>query len=632
VPFAINSSLKKDTLVLQSGISASLSEVDITIGRSKVVDLQAPVARVSISDPEVASAVIISPTQIQLIGKRVGVANLVLWDDETSSRYTILDIAVHRDVSVLAKQLKFLDPGIRVEPLAAQNSVVLSGDAQTAESAQLAVELAKAFFAQQGRGGAGGGAGAGGGGAAAGGGAGAGGAGGAAGGGGNQAQAISSLAPGSSLPLSSPRVINMIKVAGRPSTKLELARTKLKELDPNIRMDIVPGDGGAEKVILTGRVATAGTISKAINTASVFYGTPGMRVITGPGGKMIRPTGTADFQPANAFNDNLDINILQGSIVTDSSGNVISMMEVAQKPQVRCSIRFLNVQRAALAQLGGSLLMSRRDFALGSYSAGLNPLAGRTIVQQGGGSSYAATATGNYRGVPNPASKVVTEAVNLTQTLGTGVTQAFTINQTILGAISALEDRRKLRSLAEPTLTLLSGEKASFLAGGEVPIPVLGTNGQITINYHEFGIRLNLIATVTDDNKIHMQVAPEVSTVDPTNSITSNLVTVPGFATRRMQTTLEMVNGESFILAGLYSQEDSDNISRFPGIGQIPIIGTFFSGKNRDRRDNEMIVIIRPEIIMSPEAGATTTPVGNNPLKAPGQKFSKEILGLADTK
>jgi Flp pilus assembly secretin CpaC len=589
-------SVSSDPLVLKSGIASTISEVDLTMGRAKILDLQSSVARVSISNPDVAGAVIVSPNQIQLVGKAPGVANLILWSNANSNRYTVVDINVHKDVSVLNKQLKMLDARINVEPMAAQNTVVLSGEADTAEAAQVAVELAKAFFMMNSQGGGG----------AAGGMAGGGGAGGAAGGAGGGAggqqmgMLLTSLAPGTSLPGMSPQIVNMIKVKGMPTTKLELVRERLRKLDSNIQLDVIPAAQGAEKVILTGRVATSGVISKAINIASVFYGQPGMKVITGPGGKMIRPTGSSSFQTDNAFDDNLDINILQGSVVTDTTGNVVSMLEVAEKPQIRCSIRFLNVQRTALRQLGGSILGGRRDLSFGSFSASQSPLAGRAIAAPSGSASANQSGTFNYRGVPNPASKTGAYTSNFAQALGTGVTQVFTINQVFQLAISALEERRKVKSLAEPTLTLLSGEKASFLAGGELPIPVLGTNGQISIDYHQFGIRLNLIGTVNDDGKIHLQVAPEVSTVDPTNSITTTIATIPGFATRRMQTTLELNNGESFVLAGLFSQEESEIFSRFPGVGSLPILGTFFKGKNSDARSNEMIVIIRPEIVSSP--------------------------------
>lgn len=573
-------------MVLQSGISATVNDVELTVGRAKIVNLRLPAARVAISDPEIANAVIISPTQIQLIGKSVGVANLILWDSDTSDDHTIIDLSVHRDVSVLAKQLQFVDSRIHIEPLAAEDSVILTGEADSPESAQLAVELAKAFFVNtlSAQGGAGGGGGGGGGNAS--------------GGGGNARRGMSSLAPGSSLPFPNQRVINMIKVEGEPTTKLQLARKKLQELDPNIKMDLIPGPDG-EKVILTGRVATGGLISKAVNTAAIFYGKPGMQVLTGPGGKMTRPTGSPAFQTSEAFNDNLDINVMQGQVITDATGNVVSMLEVAQRPQVRCSIKFLTVQRAVLKQLGHSFHDTVGDVSMASFSGVQSPLTGRQIAQfYGAGTQFNSSVTGVHRGHLRDASASMGH--NIFQDLGAGVTQVFSINQRMLLALSALEEKRKLRSLAEPNITMLSGEKASFLAGGEVPIPVLGTNGNISITYHEFGIRLNVIATVTDDGKVHMQIAPEVSTVDPSNAVTTNIVTVPGFATRRMQTTMELEDGQSFVLAGLFSQEDNDILNKFPGIGSIPIIGAFFSGKNADRRDNEMIVIIRPEIVNPP--------------------------------
>ncbi|MEB3244889.1 MAG: hypothetical protein VKJ06_02760, partial [Vampirovibrionales bacterium] len=154
--------------------------------------------------------------------------------------------------------------------------------------------------------------------------------------------------------------------------------------------------------------------------------------------------------------------------------------------------------------------------------------------------------------------------------------------------------------LAEPTLVLLSGEKASFLAGGEVPIPVIGGNGQVNVEYKEFGIRLNLIATVNDDGKVHLQVAPEVSATDPANSVSTASVSVPGFRTRRMQTTLELNPGESFVLAGLFNSEDSETVSKLPGLGNIPVLGALFRNRTRDQRDNELMVIIQPEVVMVP--------------------------------
>ena len=113
----------------------------------------------------------------------------------------------------------------------------------------------------------------------------------------------------------------------------------------------------------------------------------------------------------------------------------------------------------------------------------------------------------------------------------------------------------------------------------------------------EFGIRLNLVPTVLENNQIHLQVAPEVSTVDTTLFVDAGGLNIPGFRTRRMQTTLEMGNRERLVLAGLFNNEDIRVNSRFPGLGNVPVLGAFFRNQNRNNNKNEMIVIIQPEVI-----------------------------------
>jgi pilus assembly protein CpaC len=312
--------------------------------------------------------------------------------------------------------------------------------------------------------------------------------------------------------------------------------------------------------------------------------------------------GSPAFQGSDAFSSNMDVNILQGSIITDASGNVISLMTVAQKPQIKCSIKFLDVSRTTLKQLGNTLMFADSHHnGYGSFSGAQAPATGKTIAGFGGSSGY----TPNRTSLAAVGGAALSDTAGFGQSLGTGITQILTLNDRTVIALSALEESQKVRSLAEPNLTMLSGEKSSFLAGGEVPIPVLNSNGQISISYHEFGVRLNLIGTVTDDGKIHMQVAPEISAVDPTAAIKTNVVTVPGFRTRRMQTTLELRDGESFILAGLFSQDETLSSSQFPGLGNLPIVGNFLKNKWKSRSDNEMVVIIKPEISMIPNNDPT---------------------------
>ncbi len=565
--------------LIKGGLTATLEEVDLTLGKAHIINLNNPTSRVAISNPEIASVVVISPTQIQLVGNSVGVANLLIWDNNEPDKYAVIDINVHRDVSVLAKQIRMINPRINVMPMAAVDSVILTGMAESREQSQLAVEISRAYFAGN------------------------------AGTAGTVQQ--SSLSPGTATPGSAPNIINLIEIQGEPSTKAQAVREMLKEIDPSIEMEVVPGSDGVEKVLLTGKVRMASHVSKAVNTASIFYGQPGLQVVTGPGGNAVRPTGNAQFQSSNSFNDNMDINILQGSIITDASGNVVSMLEVAYRPQIRARVKILDVSRTALKQLGSNYLANYGDVGVGSFSGTQSPAPGKPIATfdpQDTGSIIGQTlnrTSGNA--AADSVSRTASFGAGVNPIFGDGVTQFLTLNQKHALAISALVERRKARTLAEPVLTMLSGEKSSFLAGGEVPIPVIGTNGQISVQFHEFGIRLNLVATVKDDGKIHMQIAPEVSSVDNANSVSTNQVVVPGFATRRFQTTVELEEGQSFVMAGLFNQEETDAASKFPGIGSIPIIGSFFRNKWSDRRDREMVVIIQPEVMMVPNTPAASS-------------------------
>ncbi len=570
--FYVAQSLVPAGKIIKGGLTASMDSIDLAHRKATVINLKNPASRVSISDPEIASVVVISPTQIQLVGNQVGVASLLVWDEGSSDKYAMIDLNVHRDVSVLTKQMKMINPGIQVVPMAADDSVILTGEASSRQQAQLAVEIASAYFSSSSSAGSSSGS-------------------------GGTSSAGNSLSPGTASPGRTPNIINLIQIKGEPSTKAEAVFRKLKKLDPSILMDVVPGVDGIEKVLLSGKVKTANVVSRAINIASVFYGEPGLKVVTGPGGNRVSSEASSDFQSATGFSNNMDINILQGSIITDASGNVVSMMEVAFRPQIRCRVKILDISRAALKQLGHNYLGNFNDLTVGSFSGARAPAAGAGV------SSFNPTGTGS--GIAETATEVARTgttafSAGAVSTFGDGVTQFFNINQKHAVALSALVEKRKVRIVAEPTLVSLSGEKASFLAGGEIPIPAIGSNGQIDIEYHEFGVRLNLVATAKDDGKIHLQVAPEISSIDNTNAVTSNVVVVPAFTSRRFQTTVELNDGESFVMAGLFSQDETDSVSKFPGIGSLPIIGSFFRNKFTDRRDREMVVIIQPEVIMVP--------------------------------
>src|SRR5262249_4710412 len=148
-------------------------------------------------------------------------------------------------------------------------------------------------------------------------------------------------------------------------------------------------------------------------------------------------------------------------------------------------------------------------------------------------------------------------------------------------AIRALQTRGLLESLAEPNLVAESGKEASFLAGGEFPIPVVqgtGSNVGITVMFKEFGIRLNFTPTVVG-NRVHLKVRPEVSSLDFANAVTLSGFRVPALTTRRTETELELNNGQTFAIAGLLNNNMTQTMQKIPGIGDIPILGLLFTSK-----------------------------------------------------
>jgi pilus assembly protein CpaC len=179
----------------------------------------------------------------------------------------------------------------------------------------------------------------------------------------------------------------------------------------------------------------------------------------------------------------------------------------------------------------------------------------------------------------------------------------------VAAAITALEGQRLLEMLAEPNLLAISGQQASFLAGGEFPFPVVqpSTAGtSVSIMWREYGVRLNFQPVVTPRGTIRLKVAPEVSSLDYTNSVTVQGVTIPGLSTRRVQTDVELESGQSFVIAGLLDTQTTDNLSKIPGIGSIPVLGKLFQSKTVSKNNSELLVLITPEVVRPIPAGQPT--------------------------
>jgi pilus assembly protein CpaC len=166
--------------------------------------------------------------------------------------------------------------------------------------------------------------------------------------------------------------------------------------------------------------------------------------------------------------------------------------------------------------------------------------------------------------------------------------------------IRDLEGKSVLQILAEPNLLALNGQKASFLAGGEFPVPVVQGGqsvGVVTIQFRPFGVRLDFTAFVGKDKVIRLHVAPEVSTLDFSNAAIISGFTVPALSTRRAETEIELKDGQSFGIAGLLDNRATVQLSKVPGIGDIPILGNFFRSHIITRNNSELVVLVTPRVV-----------------------------------
>jgi pilus assembly protein CpaC len=295
---------------------------------------------------------------------------------------------------------------------------------------------------------------------------------------------------------------------------------------------------------------------------------------------------------------------------TFAPGKVVNLLSLGSAQQVMLDVRFSEVNRSALDQIG--------------LNWGVNQSGGNFRGVIGSGSSLSSnnstvsTTTTNPDGSvttttePGPA-RLATAAISGSFGIIARAFHAFGANFNV--TLDALESKGAVRTLAEPTLVALSGETASFLAGGEFPVPVAQGNGgagggttAITVQFKPFGVSLAFTPTVLADGVINLVIAPEVSSIDPTASITVNNISIPGLQTRRAKTTVELRDGESFAMAGLLRQDFQDTIKQVPLLGSIPIIGALFRSTGFQHQESELVIIVTPHLVRPVPAGTLKSP------------------------
>ncbi len=294
-----------------------------------------------------------------------------------------------------------------------------------------------------------------------------------------------------------------------------------------------------------------------------------------------------------------DVQKRAGMIAEAYSKNVVNVLTFGPvgSQEVLLEVKFAEVDRTALTQLGFNFLSTGAANTVGTTTTG----------------QFGSTTVGAIRDAfPSPP---ITAPFSSDITVN-NLLNIFLFRPDIhLGAvIQDLQQKNVLQILAEPNLIAVNGKEASFLAGGEFPFPVVqpgsGVNA-VTIQFKEFGVRLKFTPVIMPNGNIHLKVLPEVSTLDFTNSLTISGFTVPALSTRRADTEFELLDGQSFVIAGLMDNRVTSIMSKMPGLGDIPILGNLFRSKSLQKSKGELMVLCTARRI-SPSTQLPTPP--NNPM------------------
>ena len=298
----------------------------------------------------------------------------------------------------------------------------------------------------------------------------------------------------------------------------------------------------------------------------------------------------------------LDGIFLEGVVSTDAAaaramqiaerhvpGGVTNGLTTLQAEQVMLEVRFIEASRDQLKDIG---------FRVGYSENGDSFNSGNGLV---GGATGAATAI--FRGVAG-------ENIDI--------------------RLDALESQGAIQTLARPNLVALSGDTASFLAGGEFPIPINGGDGEVTITYRQFGVSLAFTPTVVGGDLVNLNVRPEVSQIDERNGVSSGGVSVPALTVRRVDTTVELRDGQAFAIAGLLQDRTSEQAVNTPILSSIPVLGALFSSKRYQREETELVIIVTPRLVKpvaSPDA--IRTPLDDLETPNEGEFFLGNKLSFA---
>lgn len=534
--------------------------IDLKVSQSRTFKLRNKIIRTSISDPSIAEPVVVAENQMVLLGKAPGNATLVIWDDAGNS--VAIDIRVQHDFGTLQSMLREVDPRIIVRPFSVGGSdrVILTGDVDHPESVIRAFAIANAFMDDR----------------------------------------------GMTIQVANNRILD--KRAGETGGQTGGG-----------------GGGGA-----AGALSTIGNVDRY-----TFFG-------------------------------NQNNNISRAQTMTSDGNRVTSLVRVRKTPLIVLHCTFLEMNssaaRAIGAQLGLTFTNQNFSFALGGNNGLATAASGgqQLLSSIPGGGGTVGTVFGNPGSVlPNNFQAITGQTITagsivntgLPTLLGQGVlataipllqqAQLFGIPggavfssgnlQNLFSSVSTITNNRdrmrwginptiqasishnRARVLAEPTLVTVSGERAAFLCGGEVPIlqsiATAGTAAQ-SVTFEPFGMRLNMIPVLQENGSINLQIAPEERLLNPSIgfNVPGSTSSIPGFITRRTQTTVEMRPGQELFIAGLVSANHGREVTKTPILGELPVLGALYRSKAFNKNESELVVSVRPEIILPGTPGQLKLP------------------------
>ena len=282
--------------------------------------------------------------------------------------------------------------------------------------------------------------------------------------------------------------------------------------------------------------------------------------------------------------------------------NVISRLKTATPLQVNLQVKFAEVSRSLVRTLGANL---QTVDTTGGFKFGITTGRGPTTTYTPGSPDGLGV---GFTNAPDNGSLVTGTGKGSTlglfgKLLGLDIASAFDLAESV-GLVT---------TLSQPNLTALSGETADFLAGGEFPIPISQGLGSTSIEYKKYGVSLAYTPTVLANGRISLRVRPEVSEISSQNAVTLNGFEIPALTTRRAETTIELGSGQSFMIAGLLSNNSQNSIEKTPGVGDVPILGNLFRSTNYRKGETELVIIVTPYLV---------NPVNGNQIKLPTDGFN----------